>query len=81
MFASSRAASTSSRMQNGLGRRLKIASNSRRASQRLFAAGEQRNAAEFLAWRTGDDLDASFEHVNVFFEHNVGGAAAEETPE
>ena len=81
MLASSSAASTSSRTQNGLGRLRKIASKQRHAGHRLFAAAEQRNAARLLAGRPGDDLDAAVQNIDVLLQHDVGVPAAEQVAE
>ena len=65
LFASSSAASTSSRMQNGLGLLLKIAHQQRDAGHRLLAAGELADRDRLLARRAGDDLDAGVEDVDL----------------
>ncbi len=81
MLASSRAASTSSSTQNGLGLAAEDGQKHGHAGERFFAAAKKRDAARLLARRPGDDLDAGVENIHALLQHDVGVAAAEKIAE
>ena len=43
----------------------------------LLAAGQQRNGLQLFAGRTGDDIDAAFQHIAFVHQNQVRFAAAE----
>ena len=49
--------------------------------ERLLAAGEERERAQFLARRAGGDLDAGLQHVEPVFQNDVRLPAAEQLAE
>src|SRR5690606_2193377 len=65
----------------GTGLALEDREQKRHRSERLLATAQERNAAELLSRRTGDNIDAALEHVLRVFEHDVPVPAAEQLAE
>ena len=81
VFASSRAASTSSSRQNGLGLLRKIASNSATAVSVFSPPLMSERPRSSLPGGRATMSTPGFEHVVRVIQHDVGHAAAEELAE